>query len=252
MLHDRFVVTRRRRYTLTPSLSSVDVYEFSLPTTDEPFCRVRQRVSRFNEDIRFYADEAGLVELMRIRALRRFDPWARYEVLDPSGETIGEIEKIFGTSPLRSTYVLYGREGEEVARVVGRPPVARTRRLAGRLGVVGLAGLLGLGGITLSGPAGVAGLATFAAAMAGREARARLDPVDAVTDFDITRDGEPLGTHRRRPRPPGLGDMVSMNTTIFDVDMSPDRGRTVDRRLILALTVALDALRGLLVESPLR
>jgi hypothetical protein len=96
-------------------------------------------------------------------------------------------------------------------------------------------------------------------ATGARELRGRLDPVDAVSVFDITRDGELLGTLRRRPRAPELGDMMSSTllgpgwaTTVFDVDMSVDRARTVDRRLILALPVALDALRGLVAESALR
>jgi hypothetical protein len=90
---DRFVVARRRRYTLTPTLDRVELSEFSVAETDEPICHVRQPVSRFNEGIRFYADAAGIPEVMRIKARPRFDPWARYQVTDPSRETIGEIER---------------------------------------------------------------------------------------------------------------------------------------------------------------
>jgi hypothetical protein len=250
---DRFVVSRRRRYTLTPAFSSVDIYDFAEAASDEPICHVRQPVSRFNADIRFYADEARTAELLRVRAHPRFDPWARHEVTGPAGETIGAIEKTLGG--LRSAYVLYGAEGAEVARADARPPGAPVRRVAGHVGIAALAGLLGLGGITFAGPGSLVGLAAFGAAIAGRELRGRVDPVDAVSVFDITRDGEPLGTHCRRPRPQGPGDLLLGSRwagAVYDIDMSPDRARSVDRRLVLALTVALDALRGVVAESPLR
>jgi hypothetical protein len=75
-----------------------------------------------------------------------------------------------------------------------------------------------------------------------------------VSVFDITRDGELLGTQRRRQRSPELGDLLGPGwaTAIYDIDMTMDPARTVDRRLTLAPTVALDALRGVLAESPLR
>jgi hypothetical protein len=72
-----------------------------------------------------------------------------------------------------------------------------------------------------------------------------------VPAFDITRDGEPLGTLRRHVLPATLLG-PGWTTTTFGIDMSLDRERTVDRRLILALPVALDALRGLVPESSLR
>ena len=59
--HDRFVVTRRRRLMWSPSLGNVDIYEFALADAGvdpPPFCHVRQRVSRSNVRISFYADEA--------------------------------------------------------------------------------------------------------------------------------------------------------------------------------------------------
>jgi hypothetical protein len=255
--HDQFVVTRRRRMTVTPSLSRVDVYDFALAASDDPICRVRQRVWRFNQDIRFHGAAGG--DVMRIRARPRFDPWARYELTDERRETIGEIQKVFGRDPLRSAYLLYDDNGDEIARVDGRAPTAPIRRRAGRVAVAGVTAVAGLAGLTLLGPTGLAGVASLGVATGAREFRGRLDPVDSVPVFDITRDGEPLGSLRRRPRSPELGDMLATTllgpgwtTTVFDVDMSMDRDRTVDRRLILALLVALDALRGLVPESPLR
>jgi hypothetical protein len=255
---DEFVVTRRRRLAVTPFVGSVDVYDFAL-ATDDPICRVRQRVRRFNQDIRFNEAGKGRLEVMRIRARRRFDPWARYELTDARGDKIGEIQKVSSGGPLRSAYLLYDHNGEEVARVEGRAPAAPIRRHAGRVAAVCVAGIAGLAGLTFLGPVGLAGVVSVVVATGAREMRGRLDPVDAVSVFDITRDGEPLGTHRRRPLSPELGDMMSTillgrgsATTVFDIDMSMDRARTVDRRMVLALAVALDALRGLVSESALR
>ncbi len=77
-----------------------------------------------------------------------------------------------------------------------------------------------------------------------------------MTELRVTRDGELLGTHRRRPRRTTMGGGPPLRwgpvPTVHDIDMSPDRGRTVDRRLVLALTVALDALGGLFATSTLR
>jgi hypothetical protein len=256
-MHDQFVVSRRRRMTVSPSLGRVDVYDFARADTDDPICRVRQRVWRFTEDIRFYGPESS--DVMRIRARRRFDPWARHEVTNERRETIGEIQKVFHRDPLRSAYLLYDVNGDEIARVDGRAPAAPMRRHVGRVAVAGATAVAGLLGLTFLGPPGLAGVVSLGVATGAREFRGRIDPVDAIPVFDITRDGEPLGTLCRRPRSPELGDMLSTTllgprwtTTIFDVDVSPDRDRTVDRRLILALPVALDALRGLVPESPLR
>ena len=238
-----------------PSLGRVDVYDFALDT-DEPVCRVRQRVWRFGKGIRFHGASG---EVMRIRARRRYDPWARYELTDERRETIGGIQKVFGPDPLRSAYLLYDPNGDEIARVDGRPAAAPIRRRAGRLAVAGVTAVAGLAGVTFLGPTGLAGIVALGVGTGARELRGRLDPVDAVPVFDITRDGEPLGTLRRRPRSPELGDMLSTTllgphwtTTTFDVDMSTDPAHTVDRRLVLGLPVALDALRGLVPESPLR
>jgi hypothetical protein len=254
---DRFVISRRRRLTVTPFLGRVDVYDFTLAATDDPICRVRQRVWRFNQDIRFFRAGRGKVDVMRLRAQRRFDPWARYELIDAGGETIGAIQKVFARGSRRAAYLLYDHDGHEVARVDGRAPAAPIRRHARRVAVAGLTGLAGLVGLAFLGPPGLAGVISLVAVTGARELRERLDPVDAVSVFDITRDGELLGTQRRRP--PELGDMMSRTllgpgwaTTVFDVDMGSDRARTVDRRLVLALPVALDALRGLVADSALR
>src|SRR5918997_5336180 len=111
--YDRFILRQRFRPV-------VNEYEFSLPqgNIDEPgppFCFVRQRRFTFKEDIRFYADDSRSVEIMSIKARQRFDPRARYDVTAADGSKIGEIQKVFGASLLRSTYRLYDATGGELA-----------------------------------------------------------------------------------------------------------------------------------------
>jgi uncharacterized protein YxjI len=127
--HDRFILRQRIRLV-------VNEYEFSLPEDGDrpgrPFCFVRQRPFKFKEDIRFYADDSRSLEVMRIKARQRFDPRARYDVSAADGTKIGEIQKVFGASLLRSTYRIYDASGREVATASERSMwVALLRRLVG-------------------------------------------------------------------------------------------------------------------------
>ena len=124
--HDRFVLRQRIKLV-------INQYEFSVPGPDgtegEPFCFVEQARFKFKEDIRFFTDASKSQELMRILARQRFDPRARYDVTDDVGGKIGEIQKEFGASLLRSTFTLYDGAGEQVAQVRERSvPVAIGRR----------------------------------------------------------------------------------------------------------------------------
>lgn len=128
--HDRFILRQRFRFV-------VNEYQFSLPARGSeapstPFCFVRQKPFKFKEDIRFYTDESQSVELMRIKARQRFDPRARYDVVASDGSKIGEIQKVFGASLLRSAYAIFNAEGEEIVRATERKLwVALVRRLVG-------------------------------------------------------------------------------------------------------------------------
>lgn len=113
--HDRFVLRQRIKLV-------VNQYEFSVPPTHgksdgEPFCFVEQKRFKFKEDIRFFADESKQHELLRIKARQRFDPRARYDVTSPDGAKVGEIQKVFGASLLRSTYTLFDPAGNLVCVV---------------------------------------------------------------------------------------------------------------------------------------
>jgi uncharacterized protein YxjI len=162
---------------------------------------VEQKRFKFKEDIRFYADDSRSVELLRIKARQRFDPRARYDVTDDLGNKIGEIQKAFGASLLRSTYRMNDARGEEVAIARERNVViALFRRLVGFIPYIG----------------------DFA------------DWLPIRYHFDFVHGDEQLGSHERRF---GIRD-------VYDIDMSGDPQRTIDRRLVLAIAVGMDALQA--------
>lgn len=194
--HDRFVLRQKLKLV-------INQYTFSVPQGEgedgEPFCFVEQKRFKFKEDIRFFEDEGKSRELLRILARQRFDPKARYDVT-ADGVKVGEIQKVFGKSLLRSTFTLFGPNGDEVATVRERSvPVALFRRL------VGLVPYLG----------------DFA------------DWLPIPYDFEFLRGEERIGLNRRRRM---------KWTDVYDIDLSGDPQRTLDRRLVLAITVGSDAL----------
>jgi uncharacterized protein YxjI len=198
--HDRFLLLQRFKLV-------INQYEFFLPAEDgkspgEPICFVEQKRFKFKEDIRFYTDESKQYELMRIKARQRFDPRARYDVTDEQGAKIGEIQKVFGASLLRSTYALFDPSGAEVARASERSlPVALFRRLVGFVPYLG----------------------DFA------------DWLPIPYHFDFKRGDEVIATHSRRP--------WKFRDT-YDIDLAGDAQRTLDRRLVLAIAVGMDALQA--------
>ena len=215
---------------------------------------MRQRVARSNVRIGFYAEEACTVALMYLDMRPRFDPWARCELVDTSLRTIGEIRKELVPRRRRSHYILYGGDGEEVAHVEAHVPAAVGRRRAGRVAVGAVAGVLG---IPFIGAAGV-----VAVAVAGGQ---RPPSGSSATGWDPARCrvGAVLPARRRNALGgPSVTDLARGNSTtpvpwesptrVCEVDMRADPSRLVDRRLVLAVPVALDTLRGVLAESALR
>ena len=198
--HDRFILRQRIRPV-------VNQYEFSVPADDDgagqTFCFVEQKRFKFKEDIRFYADDTKREELLRIKARQRFDPRARYDVTAAGGTmVIGQIQKEFGASLLRSTYSLYDAHGQLAAQAREKSlAVALFRRLVGFIPYVG----------------------DFA------------DWLPIPYHFDFVRDGTVIGTHSRQRWK--LRD-------IYRIDITGDPERTLDRRLVLATAVGMDALQA--------
>jgi len=197
--HDRFLLRQRIRPV-------INQYEFSLPGADgtpgEPFCFVEQARFKFKEDIRFYADASKQQELLRIKARQRFDPSATYDVTAADGSKLGQIQKVFGASLLRSTYTLFDAQGNELATASEKSlVVALLRRLVGFVPYVG----------------------DFA------------DWLPIPYHFDFKRGDELLGTHARQA--------FKFRDT-YTIDMSGDPEHTLDRRLVLAIAVGMDALQA--------
>lgn len=191
--HDQFILRQRIRLV-------INQYEFALNDENEPFCFVEQARFKFKEDIRFWADDSKSTELMRIKARQRFDPWASYDITASDGKKIGEIQKAFGESLIRSTYLIHCPSGTVTAREKNLG-VALFRRLVGFVPLIG----------------------DFA------------NWLPIPYHFTFERDGRQLGVHKRR---------MGRFRDVYDIDMSGDPGRTLDRRLVLAAAVAMDALQA--------
>jgi uncharacterized protein YxjI len=190
--HDRFTI--RQRFRLV-----INEYEVGLPD-EPPFCFVQQKRFAWKEDLRFFSDGSRSQELMRILARQRFDPAATYDVTLPDGRKLGEFQKRFGASLLRSTYEIRGPRGTVTVQE-RNVLVALFRRLVGFVPYVG----------------------QYA------------DWLPIPYHFTYTHEGREIGVHRRR---------VGSLRDVYDLDLSADADRVLDRRLALATAVGLDALQA--------
>ncbi len=108
--HDVFVLRQKIKMV-------INQYEFYLENNDAPgeaICFVEQKRFKFKEDIGFYVDAGKTQELLRIKARQRFDPRATYDITDETQAKIGEIQKVFGASLLRSTFRINDASGSEL------------------------------------------------------------------------------------------------------------------------------------------
>jgi uncharacterized protein YxjI len=197
--HDQFVLRQRIR-------PIVNQYEFRLPDTGGTqgpvVCFVEQARFKFKEDIRFYADDSKSQELMRLKARQRFDPRAKYDITAADGTPIGQLQKVFGASLLRSTYHLFDASGVLAAEARERSvPVAIFRRAIGFVPYVG----------------------------------GYSDWLPIPYHFVFERDGRELATNTR--------ERWKLRDT-YHIDLTGDPERTLDRRLVLATAVGMDALQA--------
>jgi uncharacterized protein YxjI len=166
---------------------------------------VQQKTFALKEDMRFYADEDKQRELFRLKARQRFDPRASYRVADADDSEIGELKKEFKRSLARSTWRVYtGGGGDEVMWATERSLV---RSILRRL--ISLAGFIPIVGDILA-----------------------LIPIRY--HFDFFAGDEHVGSFERRF---GLRDR-------YILDLSGDTERRIDRRVAIALAIAMDALQA--------
>jgi uncharacterized protein YxjI len=197
--HDVFLL--RQKWTM-----AINRYFFSLPDAQgnegERFAFVEQKRFAFKEDIRFFTDESKRVQVLAIKARQRFDPAARYDITGADGEKVGEIQKAFAKSLLRSTYLLFDAHGNQVCEARERNlAVALFRRLVDFIPYIG----------------------GFA------------DWLPIPYHFVFTRGDKVLANHTRQPW---------KLTDHYRIDCTPDADRTLDRRLVLAAAVGMDALQA--------
>jgi hypothetical protein len=197
--HDRFFLSQRIR-------PMVNQYEVSTLGDDgksagEPVCFVEQKRMKLKEDLRAFVDDTKTAEVFRIKAQQVWDPRARYDVTDADGGHIGQLQKVFGKSLLRSTWRIYDAEGTDVAWARERSMfVALIRRLIGLVPFIG----------------------EF------------LELLPIPYHFDYFLGEERIGGHERIL---GVRDR-------YRLDASGDSERLLDRRVVLALAVGMDALQA--------
>jgi uncharacterized protein YxjI len=200
--HDVFLLRQRIKLV-------INQYEFFLPETPdtpdalgEQICFVEQKRFKFKEDIQFFVDESKQHELLRILARQRFDPRATYDVTDEAQRKIGEIQKVFGKSLLRSTYRINDASGAELATVTEKKLwVALFRRAVGFIPYV----------------------------------ESVADWLPIPYHFVFMRDGEIIGQNTRH---------MWKIRDVYTIDMRDDPERRLDRRLVLAIAVGMDALQA--------
>jgi uncharacterized protein YxjI len=197
--HDRFQLQQKIRL-------AINQYEFFVENEDgsagESICFVVQKRFKFKEDIRFYTNAQKTQELMRIKARQRFDPRATYDVTDDVGGKIGAIQKVFGASLLRSTYLILGPDGQEVATATEKSmPIAVTRRAVGFIPYV--------------------------------DNVANWLPIPY--HFVFLHGDQVIGENTRQ---------TFKIRDVYHIDMRADTGHILDRRLVLALSVGMDALQA--------
>lgn len=170
-----------------------------------PVAFVRQKKLAIKEDIRFFADEEQTDELFRIKARAIMEFGGRYDVTTPAGEKIGVLGKVFGKSLLRSTWSIMDADERELAVAKERSVViAIARRVVD-----------------------VVPYGDFV-------------PIPFHFTIDTVSNGVSNGAGRH------LGDLnrrFGIRDT-YDLDLTGDHERSIDRRLAIALGVALDALQS--------
>jgi uncharacterized protein YxjI len=197
--HDRFFL--RQRFAMMINRYEVSTLGADEKSAGEQVCFVEQKRMKLKEDLRAFTDDSKTTEVFRIKARQVWDPKARYDVTDPAGQQIGQLQKVFGESLLRSTWRIYDATGDQVGWARERSLfVALFRRLIGFVPFIG----------------------GFA------------DWLPIPYHFDYFIEDRKIG---------GLERILGVRDR-YRLDVAGDDARTVDRRVILALAVGMDALQA--------
>jgi uncharacterized protein YxjI len=178
-------------------------YRISVPAPGsteegEPVLFVKQKKLKIKEDIRFRTAPDDEAHLFMIKSKTVFEFRGRHEVLDADGALIGQLEKVFGLSLLRSHWRVRDAAGAELFE---------------------------------------AHEASWIIALVRRFADFGPDYLSVLQwlpfNFVLVRGGEQLGTYKRV-----LGKLRDRYVLELDEGLAD-----VDRRLVLAFAIALDALQ---------
>ena len=197
--NDRFFL--RQRFAMMINRYEVSTLGADEKSAGEQVCFVEQKRMKLKEDLRAFNDDSKTSEVFRIKARQVWDPKARYDVTDPAGQQIGQLQKVFGESLLRSTWRIYDAAGDQVGWARERSLfVALFRRLVGLVPFIG----------------------DFA------------DWLPIPYHFDYFIEDRKIG---------GLERILGVRDR-YRLDVAGDDARTIDRRVILALAVGMDALQA--------
>jgi uncharacterized protein YxjI len=178
-------------------------YRISVPppgSTDEgdALLFVKQKKLKIKEDIRFRLAPDDGPHLFMIKAKTVFEFRGRHDVLDAEDRRVGQLEKVFGKSLLRSHWRVRDAEGNELFEAHEASWVIALLRRFADLGPDWLAVLTWL-----------------------------------PFNFRLVRGGEELGTYKR---------VLGKFRDRYVLELQPGL-EGVDRRLVIAFAIALDALQ---------
>jgi hypothetical protein len=110
-------------------------YRISAPPAGDdegaPLLFVKQKKLKVKEDIRFRASPDDEAHVFMIKSKTVFEFRGRHEVLDADGAVIGQLEKVFGKSLLRSHWRVRDAAGSELFESHESSwPIAILRRVA--------------------------------------------------------------------------------------------------------------------------
>lgn len=185
----------------------VNRYEVYGPDEQTPVAFCQQRRFALREDLRFYSNEDMHTEVLRVQARRVVDIGGRYDVTEPDGTRVGSLERRAGRSLLRTTWALLDPDGHELAWLQERNVAAAAiRRIQNVIQLIPIIGLVSI----------------------------VFDLIPIPYHFDVRVGDRIVGRHTRIR---GWRDRYRMV-----IDGDPER--RIDRRLVLAIAVALDALQS--------
>jgi uncharacterized protein YxjI len=133
---DRLYV--KQRFTLMVNTYDISTLGPDGKSAGEPICFVKQKRMKIREEINFFADESQLQPVLRIKKRNILEFHGAADVQLPDGTVIGQLQKDFGKSLLRSAWQILDPSGRVVATAQEKSlPMAILRRVWGWIPYLG-------------------------------------------------------------------------------------------------------------------